>query len=105
MAGLFGLGGIGGLGGAQPPAGLLGPYFNPADMRKQQLKQGLLAAGIGLLTNGKGSTGEVLGQGLAAGLQGANQAGINYKQDAMGYNKMAQDMEAQKEKQKQKRDG
>lgn len=102
MAGLFGLGGIGGIGGAQPPAGLLGPYFNPADMRKQQLKQGLLAAGIGLLTGGKGSTGEVLGQGLAAGLQGANNAGINYKQDAMGYNKMAQDMEEQAAKRRQK---
>ena len=101
MAGLFGLGGIGGIGGAQPPAGLLGPYFNPADMRKQQLKQGLLAAGIGLLTGGKGSTGEVLGQGLAAGLQGANNAGINYKQDAMGYNKLAMDMQEQERKRKQ----
>ena len=101
MAGLFGLGGLGGIGGAQPPAGLLGPYFNPADMRKQQLKQGLLAAGIGLLTGGKGSTGEVLGQGLAAGLQGANNAGINYKQDAMGYNKLAMDMQEQERKRKQ----
>ena len=101
MAGLFGLGGFGGIGGAQPPAGLLGPYFNPADMRKQQLKQGLLAAGIGLLTGGKGSTGEVLGQGLAAGLQGANNAGINYKQDAMGYNKLAMDMQEQERKRKQ----
>ena len=103
MAGLFGLGGISGIGGAQPPAGLLGPYFNQADMRKQQLKQGLLAAGIGLLQGGKGSTGEVLGQGLAAGLQGANNAGINYKQDAMGYNKMAQDMEAQRAKEEEKK--
>lgn len=102
MAGLFGLGGIGGIGGAQPPAGLLGPYFNPADMRKQQLKQGLLAAGIGLLTGGKGSTAEVLGQGLAAGLQGANNAGINYKQDAMGYNQLSMQMEEQKAKQAEK---
>ena len=99
MAGLFGLGGIG---GAQPPAGLLGPYFNPADMRKQQLKQGLLAAGIGLLTGGKGSTGEVLGQGLAAGLQGANNAGINYKQDAMGYQQLEMQMQEQRQKEEER---
>ena len=103
MAGLFGLGGISGIGGAQPPAGLLGPYFNPADMRKQQLKQGLLAAGIGLLTGGKGSTGEVLGQGLAAGLQGANNAGINYKQDAMGYQQLDMQMQEQRAKEEEKK--
>lgn len=103
MAGLFGLGGIGGIGGAQPPAGLLGPYFSPSDMRKQQLKQGLLAAGIGLLTGGKGSTGEVLGQGLAAGLQGANNAGINYKQDAMGYQQLDMQMQEQRQKEEEKK--
>jgi hypothetical protein len=102
MAGLLGLGGFGGIGGAKPPAGLLGQYFDPAEMRKQQMKQGLLMAGIGMLTNGKGSTGEVLGQSLGAGLQGANQAGINYKQDAMGYQQMAQQQEEQKEKERNK---
>lgn len=103
MAGLLGLGGISGIGGAQPPAGLLGPYFNPADMRKQQLKQLLLGAGIGLLTNGKGSTGEVLGQGLGAGLAAANNAGINYKNDAMGYQKLAQEQRDQQEREKQQK--
>lgn len=104
MAGLLGLGGIGGLGvsGATPPAGLLGPYYNPADMKRQQIKQGLLSAGISMLTNGKGSTGEVIGQALGGGLTGAMNAGINYKNDVMGYNKMAQDMEEQKEKREEK---
>lgn len=100
--GIFGLGGFGDIGGAAPPAGLLGNYFDPAEMRKQQLKQGLLQAGIGMLQNGKGSFGEVLGNSFGAGLQGANQAGMNYKQDAMGYSQMAQQQEEQKEKERNK---
>lgn len=98
MAGLLGLGGFGGAFGAQPPAGLLGKYFDPQQMKNQQIKQGLLAAGIAMLQNGKGSTGEVLGNSLAGGLQGANQAGINYRQDAMGYQQLEQQMAEQKRK-------
>jgi hypothetical protein len=96
--GIFGMGGYGGMGGAKPPAGLLGKHFDPAEMRKQQLKQGLLMAGIGMLTNGKGSTGEVLGQSLGAGLQGANQAGLNYKNEAMGYQQMEAQMAEEQRK-------
>ena len=47
-------------------------------------------AGLALLTNGKGSFGEVLGQGLAGSAQGAENAGINYRTDAMGYQQLAQ---------------
>lgn len=101
MAGLLGYGGIGGMGGAQPPAGLLGKFYNPQDMRSQMIKQGLLGAGIGMLQGGKGSTGEVLGNSLAAGLQGVNNAGINYKQDAIGYNALDLQMKEQKEKERE----
>ena len=102
MAGLLGLGGFGGIGGAKPPAGLLGSFYDPAEMRRQQMKQGLLQAGIGMLTNGKGSFGEVLGNSLGAGLQGANNAGINYKNDAMGYQQLEAQMNEQKEKERNK---
>jgi hypothetical protein len=100
--GIFGMGGMGAVGGTKPPAGLLGAYFDPAEMRKQQFKQGLLNMSISMLQNGKGSTGEVLGNSFGAGLQGANQAGINYKQDAMGYQQMAQQQDEQKEKERNK---
>lgn len=100
--GLLGMGGFGGSFGAQPPAGLLGKYFNKTDMRNQQIKQGLLNAGIGMLQGGKGSTGEVLGNSLAAGLQGANNAGLNYKADAMGYQQLETQMNEQKEKERNK---
>ena len=100
--GLLGLGGLSSAFGAPPPAGLLGPYYDPKQMKNQMFKQALLGAGIGLLTNGKGSTAEVLGQGLAGGLQAANNAGINYKNDVMGYNQLAQQMEEQKAKQEEK---
>lgn len=102
MAGLLNMGGFGGIGGAAPPAGLLGKYFDPKQMRNQQIKQGLLGAGIGMLQGGVGSTGKVLGQALAGGLQGANNAGINYKNDAMGYQKLEAQMNEQKEKERQK---
>lgn len=98
MAGLLNMGGFGGAFGAAPPAGLLGKYFDPVQMRNQQIKQGLLGAGIGMLQGGKGSTGEVLGNSFAAGLQGANNAGINYKQDALGYSQLEQQMADQKRK-------
>ena len=66
-----GLLGLGGIGGAQPPAGLLGPYFDPSEMKRQQMKQMLLSAGIGLLKGGVGSTGQVIGQAFAGGLERA----------------------------------
>ena len=100
--GLLGMGGMSGAFGAAPPAGLLGKFFDPKIMRQQQLKQGLLQAGIGMLTNGKGSTGEVLGQSLAVGLQGANNAGLNYKADAMGYQQLDAQMKEQQEKERNK---
>lgn len=99
--GLLGMGGFSGSFGAKPPAGLLGKYYDPKQMRNQQLKQGLLQAGIAMLQNGKGSTGEVLGQSLAAGFQGAQNAGINYKQDALGYHQLEQQMAEQQQKQKE----
>lgn len=104
MAGLLGMGGFGGIGvsGPNPPVGLLGKYYNPAEMRQQQIKQGLLSAGIGMLTNGKGSTGEVLGQSLGAGLTGAMNAGINYREDALGYHKLEAQMQEQREKEEEK---
>jgi hypothetical protein len=88
--GIFGLGGLGGsTTGAIPPQGLLGQYYDPAEMRRQQLKQGLLGAGIALLQGGQGSTGAVIGQGLAGGLGMANQAGQDYRQGAFAQKIMA----------------
>jgi hypothetical protein len=102
MPGLLGLGGFGGTFGAQPPAGLLGKYYDPKQMRNQQLKQGLLQAGIAMLQNGKGSTGEVLGNSLAGGLQGAQQAGQQYQQDAYGYQQLENQQNEQREKERKK---
>lgn len=101
MAGLLGLGGFSGIGGAKPPAGLLGPYFSPDEMKRQQMKQLLLGAGIGMLTNGKGSTGEVLGNSLGAGLQSANQAGQQYQQNAVQYGQLAQQQKEDRLKKQQ----
>ena len=97
-----GLLGLGGIGGARPPIGLLGPFYDPAEMRRQQLKQTLLGAGVAMLRNGKGSFGEVLGNSLAGGLESGNQAGQDYTQNAMGYQQMAQQQEEQRAKQEQK---
>ena len=92
QTGLFGLGGVGGLNQAntaqlQP---LLGGMYNPQDMQKIQLKNMLLGAGIGLLSQKPSvapiTFGQTLGDGLAGGLQQAQQATDNYRQNAlMGY--------------------
>ncbi|MDP1702578.1 MAG: hypothetical protein Q8L53_16695 [Aestuariivirga sp.] len=62
-----------------------------------------------MMTNGRGSAGEVIGNSMAAGLQGAQNAGINYKQDALGYQQLDMQMQEQtrkeaeyQEKEKQK---
>ena len=58
--------------------------------RRRKISGAMTQAGIQLLTNGRGSFGEVLGQGLAGAAQGAQQAGQDYRQDAMGYQQLAQ---------------
>ena len=60
-----GLLGLSGFSGGQPPKGLLGPHYDPAEERRQKIFGAMTQAGIQLLTNGRGSFGEVLGQGLA----------------------------------------
>ena len=97
-----GLLGLGGFGGSRPPAGLLGPYYDPAEERRRKISGAMTQAGIQLLTNGKGSFGEVLGQGLAGAVEGANNAGINYREDALGYQQLAQQQKEQAEKERTK---
>lgn len=80
--GLIGLGGIKGLSSQPKTTGLLGQYYDPEEMRRMQMKQGLLGAGIALLS------GENLGGALAGGLQGAKGAQSDYMEQA----KMAYDM-------------
>lgn len=74
----------------QPPKGLLGPYYDPAEERRQKIFGAMSAAGAALLGNGQGNFGQVIGQGLAGANQGAQQAGQNYRNDAMLYSQMAQ---------------
>lgn len=83
--GLLGLGGIKGLSSQPKTTGLLGQYYDPEEMRRMQMKQGLLGAGIALLS------GENLGGALAGGLQGAKGAQSDYMEQA----KMAYDMDRQ----------
>jgi hypothetical protein len=84
--GLLGLGGFGGIGGGMPP-GILSKYYDPAELKKQQMKQALIGAGIGLLSQGPSQTpigfGETLGAGMRGGLLGAQQAGQDYQQNAL----------------------
>jgi hypothetical protein len=83
--GLLGLGGFKGLSSQPKTTGLLGQYYDPEEMRRMQMKQGLLGAGIALLS------GENLGGALAGGLQGAKGAQSDYMEQA----KMAYDMDRQ----------
>lgn len=87
--GLLGMGGLSSVGGAFPPEGLLGPYYNQAQMKGQMLKQGLLRAGVDMLRNGRGSTGEVIGNAFAGGLEGADAAKRDYMQQSLGFNELA----------------
>ena len=93
-----GLLGFGGIMGGQPPAGLLGRYYDPAEERRRKIFGAMSQAGLELLRNGRGNFGEVLGQGLAGAVQGANNAGQDYRQDAMGYQQVAQ-QEADRQRQ------
>ena len=80
--GLLGLGGFGAMSGPSIPAGLLG-NFDPKEMRRKQISRALLGMGAAILANGKGTAGEVIGQGLAGGIQGADQAQQDYTNNAM----------------------
>lgn len=75
--GLMGMGGLGGLGGITPPAGLLGPSYDPAQMKQLMLKRGLIGTGLGLMRTGK------VGDAFAGGIEGADAARTGYMQDAM----------------------
>lgn len=65
---------------AFPPGLLQTLGINQEDLRRQQQTQGLLSAGLQLLAGSgyspvRRTTGELLGQGVAAGMQGYQQAG------------------------------
>jgi hypothetical protein len=87
-AGLLGLGGFN-LGGSQNEGmqGLLGGLYDPQEMRRQQIKSLLTNSGIAMLSQQPSKTpinfGTALGQGLAAGYEGAAQTGKEYQDDAM----------------------
>ena len=75
--GLLGMGGFG-LGGNNMPANsLLGEYYDPAEMRKYQMKQMLLGLGAGLMAE-KG-----VGKGAALALAAGDRAGSQYRDNAM----------------------
>lgn len=84
------------------PTGLLGKYYDPAEERRQKMFGAMSSAGTALLQGGQGNFGQVLGQALAGANQGANNAGINYRQDAMGYQQLEAQMNEQKEKERNK---
>lgn len=73
--GLLGMGGFGG--GAMPTNSLLGSYYDPAEMRKYQMKQMLLGLGAGLMAE-KG-----VGKGATLALAAGDRAGQNYREDAL----------------------
>lgn len=108
--GLLGMGGLGGLGGNTMPAGLLkgdlAALFNPASMRNQQLKQGLLSAGMAMMNPDPhappSNFGGVLGRAAAGGFQGANQAKQDFYQDGMMNVQLMEMQRQQDERTKQK---
>lgn len=75
--GLLGMGGLGFGGNDMPTNSLLGNFYDPAEMRKYQLKQMLLGMGAGLVAE-KG-----VGKGLALGLAAGDRAGTTYRDNAM----------------------
>jgi hypothetical protein len=79
-------------GGSIQPS-LLGGYYNPAEQKKAMLKQALLGAGLGMLQGGIGSTGQVIGQGLTGGLQGAATAKEDHLKQAMFQRELQQQNE------------
>ena len=60
-SGLLGLGGIGGV-SSTGALGTMGGLLDPQEMKKQQIKNAMLQAGISLMTNG--GIGEAAGAGL-----------------------------------------
>lgn len=82
MAGLLGMGGFGM--GQNVPKSLLGEFYDPEEMRKQQIKQMLIGAGLGLMSDGN-----LAGAGKGA-LQFGSQAQENYMDQAMLGYKMSQ---------------
>jgi hypothetical protein len=85
--GLLGMGGLGGAMGGGAPQGLLEAGFDPAALRKMQIKRALLQGGIAMLGQGPSqypiSFGQQLATGLGAGLQGADQARDDYTQQTL----------------------
>jgi hypothetical protein len=97
--GLLGLGGLS-LGGSTPAmGGLLGSYYDPAEAKRQQMKQFLLGAGAGMLSQGNSPTpisfGQSLGAGLQGGLLGAQKAQEDYQKNALLGYQLAQQQQQQ----------
>ena len=94
--GLLGLGGLGAINGQSNVPGLLGKYYNTSELNKAKTKQGLLQAGIALLSQQPRvgapiGIGESLGAALRGGMEGAQQAQQDYMNNAM----MAYNMDRQ----------
>ena len=86
--GLLGLGGLGAINAQSNVPGLLGKYYNTSELNKAKTKQGLLQAGIALLSQqprvgAPYGFGETLGTALRGGLEGAQQAQQDYMNNAM----------------------
>lgn len=75
--GLLGMGGFGVGGQDMPTNSLLGQYYDPAEMRKYQMKQMLLGLGAGLMAE-KG-----FGKGAALALAAGDRAGTVYRDNAL----------------------
>ena len=86
--GLLGLGGLGAINAQGNVPGLLGKYYNTSELNKAKTKQGLLQAGIALLSQqprvgAPYGFGETLGTALRGGMEGAQQAQQDYMNNAM----------------------
>lgn len=100
--GLLGLGGPSAALGTQLPENSMQQFYDPAAMKRYQLKRGLLGAGIGMLaqepTVAPQNLGSTIGKGLGVGLLAADNAGQEYTQNALLGSQLAQqqsDREAQ----------
>jgi hypothetical protein len=103
MAGLLGMGGFAGLNNKMPTGllkGNLAALFNPTSMRNQQIKQGLLNAGIAMMNPDPhappAGIGGVLGRAAAGSFQGAQQAKNDFYNDGM-LNMQLMDMQRQED--------
>lgn len=95
MAGLLSNGIFGGGGAGQ--MSLLGDFYNPDEMRRRKMKQGLLAAGAAMMSQQPApypiNFMSSLGAGLGAGVKAAGEAEQDYRQSAIdmyGINRMAE---------------